>query len=594
MEPWFLREPARLRREREALDLLAQRSPWLVGHKWCFEGDTLCVNATIEAHRHQYEVRVLFPPLFPDVPAIVRPLNATSRLSSHQYGGVDGPLCLEWGPDNWHSEVSGADLIESAHRLFDLENPLGQREGQPVISAPSRHHLTVGQELRGALARWYCSEGFKSFLATHRTVPAGSFRFSLRSVSEGEWILLVHEAAPLSERAWVDRSIPTALPGVSSSNLYAGVWFRTAGSGSCSRDPETLSSLRALLPRGAEPALLATDGTSPVEGMDSGIVSIIICEGNDALTAFLALSGESLLHCARVESNIAAANVRTPDAGHLAQDKIGIVGLGSVGSKAALALARMGARSFYLVDYDVLLPENLDRNALDWQGVARHKVDATATAISLIAPAAEIEVSRIHLTGQESSAVLSGVLDRLTRCAVILDATAISGVFNLLAAAARQGRHALVWVEVFGGGVGGLLARSRSGVDPSPQLMRRAYLQFCKEHPPPAALAITRGYELDASEHQVLVASDADVGILANHAARLVSDSSLPPAESRYPHSMYLIGLAREWIFREPLDTIPIDPGRFVAADNSESTEMDLGQDDLQFLLGLLKAKVPS
>jgi hypothetical protein len=170
----------------------------------------------------------------------------------------------------------------------------------------------------------------------------------------------------------------------------------------------------------------------------------------------------------------------------------------------------------------------------------------------------------------------------------------MSRVFNLLAAAARQGRHALVWVEVFGGGVGGLLARSRSGVDPSPQLMRRAYLQFCQEHPPSAALAITRGYELDAPEHQVLMASDADVGILANHAARLVSDSLLPPADSRYPHSMYLIGLAREWVFREPLDTIQIDPGRFVADDNRESTGMDLGQDDLRFLLGLLKARVPS
>ena len=50
----------------------------------------------------------------------------------------------------------------------------------------------------------------------------------------------------------------------------------------------------------------------------------------------------------------------------LAPVRVGIVGLGSLGSKIAVSLARSGLRRFLLVDDDVLLPENICRHELSW------------------------------------------------------------------------------------------------------------------------------------------------------------------------------------------------------------------------------------
>ena len=81
----------------------------------------------------------------------------------------------------------------------------------------------------------------------------------------------------------------------------------------------------------------------------------------------------------------------------------------------------------------------------------------------------------------------------------------------------------MVWLEIFGGGVGGLVAWSRPGVDPSPQDMRIAYLQYCSENPDLTLSAASEDYTIEASDGEVLTASDADVAIIANHAARFLS-----------------------------------------------------------------------
>jgi hypothetical protein len=211
MLPWFLREPDRFRRERRGIEELEHSVEWLVGFEWLFlEGD-LCLDAVIRAHAYDYEVRVYFPSLFPDSPAVLRPRNVQSRLSRHQYGGADGPLCLEWGPDNWHRDVTAVQMLESAHRLFEIENPFGQNRPELPVVAPSRHRLTIGQELRGKWARWYYSEALRSFLAGRPKISVGSFRFSLRNLGESGAVL-VHEAMPLEGETWRGTQIPSTLP----------------------------------------------------------------------------------------------------------------------------------------------------------------------------------------------------------------------------------------------------------------------------------------------------------------------------------------------------------------------------------------------
>ena len=590
MESWIFREPERLRHEREEIENLKLSADWLVVANWNIESHGLCVDAVIHSHGHDYEVRLSYPDLFPHAPPNVRPRNAEGRWSGHQYAGANGVLCLEYRPDNWRPEITGAQMLESARRLLDIENPLGQDRPARPLTAPSAHELTVGQKVRGEWARWYVSEAFQQFLAEQPFASSGSFKFSLRHPNEN-WIILIHEAAALADDTWKDVQIPAGIPDATATDLWNGVWLNAPEHDAATiKAAATLDALRAIAREaGYSPELLATDGASPVAGINRGIRAVLIRDRERNPHLFISLSDASITRCTPIRSETSNEDSRLPEGQSLGGKSIGIVGLGSAGSKIAVTLARMGARKFYLVDHDLFLPENIVRNALDWQAVGEHKVDAITTALRLVAPDVQVSVSRTHLTGQESNASISVVMDRLDDCDLVIDATANPRVFNLLAAVSKAGEKPLAWLEIFAGGIGGLIARSRPGVDPSPQTMRAVYLGYCQEHPAPEQEAALN-YGVEDAEGHVLAASDADVSIIAHYAARLAADT-LTAGDSSYPYSMYLIGLAKAWIFEAPFATVPIATEPF---QENEPQELDLvafGTDNLSFLSDLLKKR---
>ena len=75
------------------------------------------------------------------------------------------------------------------------------------------------------------------------------------------------------------------------------------------------------------------------------------------------------------------ANSRSGDEfSDLRSKRVGIVGLGSLGSKVAASLARTGVGQFILVDGDVLHAGNLERHDADWRDIALHKTDIVASS----------------------------------------------------------------------------------------------------------------------------------------------------------------------------------------------------------------------
>jgi len=583
---WFMTDPERLKLERAGIEELSRSANWLVGTDWRLDKDGLSLDAVIRAKGHDYEVRVTFPTLYPDVPPIVRPQKTQSRISSHQYGEADGPLCLEWGPDNWHRDVTSVQMLESTHRLLEAENPLG--EDRPEIQAvvPSRHSLTVGQELRNKRLRCYVSKALSDYLADQPKHSVGTFKFSIHRTDES-CVSLVHEAMPFGGSAWRDDQIPTILS--DTRELKPGFWFKTDLEKEAIGHPKRLADLRDLLAGVEEAKFLSTDGSSPTDGFGRLISGVLIVDQRERLQLFIVFPDEAVFVTSCVRSEDEPVQTRSPEWDELNSKTVGIVGLGSVGSKIATSLARMGCRNYYLIDHDLLLPENLQRHALDWQGVAQHKVDAMKTAIDLIAAGAQIEVSRLHITGQESNAAVSGVLNRLAACDVLIDATANTRVFNLLAAVARTASRPMIWMEVFGGGMGGLVARSRPRTDPTPHDMRIAYLQYCADNPAPAQGPILGNYLSETEEGEVLAASDADVAIIAHHAVRLVPDCFRPPEHSHFPYSMYLIGLAKGWVFEAPFATIPVSMESCPINGWDNNKKRELTPEDVQFLSDLLE-----
>jgi sulfur-carrier protein adenylyltransferase/sulfurtransferase len=591
MYPWFFTDPGRLARERDAIEELENSAGWLVGTSWSLD-EGLSVDVIIRAHDHDYPVRLIYPRFFPAVPPIVRPLEADQHWSSHQYGGADGALCLEWGPDNWHPEVTGAQMLESAYRLLYAENPLAAERPERTMTVPSRHQLAIGQEVRGSRFRVYIGHELGTFLERLPDHTSGILKFSVHARKES-WLALIHELRSAEGTAvWSDASIPAGMRGRDDGLLRPGVFFKTGLDPALISGADGFTGLKDVLSQEGC-ALDILDEHSGAESdaarSDRWPFGVLIVDRANTPHLFIVFDDDSTLELSLVRSEVAARASRRPDEyTGLAARSVAVIGLGSAGGKIAVTLARMGVGGLFLVDHDLFFPENIERHVLDWAHVGDHKVDGVHEVLSRIRADLQVEVSRLHLTGQESAAAVSGVMNRIGRCDLLIDATASPNVFNLLAAVARAAQKPLVWTEVYAGGLGGMMARSRPGRDPAPQTMRAIYHHYCLEHPAPE-LRITGDYTAGAPEGQVLVASDADVSIIVHHAARLAVDTLLGRDPSVFPYSMYLIGLAKWWVFEAPFHTIPIDTD---GVDDPEvkteaSVEEKLGS--LEFIAGLLE-----
>jgi molybdopterin/thiamine biosynthesis adenylyltransferase len=267
--------------------------------------------------------------------------------------------------------------------------------------------------------------------------------------------------------------------------------------------------------------------------------------------------------------------------------RVAVVGCGSLGSKLAVMLARSGVGRFLLIDDDIMLPDNFVRHELDWRDVGMHKVAAVGRRIHLVNPATQCDTREYRLGGQHSSGSIEALIETLSQCDLIVDASADARVFNYICAAVAIGKKPLVWAEVFGGGFGGLIARYRHGIEPDPASMRRAIENWCTEQGKPIERA-AEDYETRSSGPP-LIADDADVAALAAHAARLAIDTLIPRSPSMFPHSVYLIGLAEGWIFDQPFDTRPIDVGPPLPEPAVEPIDERIAAEERAHILTLLK-----
>ncbi|MGH9436793.1 MAG: ThiF family adenylyltransferase [Terriglobia bacterium] len=259
---------------------------------------------------------------------------------------------------------------------------------------------------------------------------------------------------------------------------------------------------------------------------------VVIVAGESVRAFFLNTDWDSVSESAIIPPQPLVARL---DKEHeaLAGRKVAIVGCGSLGSKVAVMLGRSGVGKFLLVDDDLFFPDNLVRHDLDWRDVGIHKADSVARRIKLVNPVAECSVRKRRLGGQESSGSIESLLKSLAECDMIIDATAEASVFNYLCAAVAISKKPLVWAEVFGGGFGALLARYRPTKEPDPASMRLAIENWCRDQgkvlPRPA-------HRYGGEPGAPAIADDADVAVIAGHAARMAIDLLIPREPSMFPH----------------------------------------------------------
>ena len=144
---WYLADLQRSRAEREGIEALALRVDWLTPICWRIDDSMrLVLDFDLVAGGRVRPALLQYPAHFPNTPPSVLPRGDDSRWSTHQFG-AGGELCLEFGPDNWTPDMTGIQMIESAHRLLDGENPLSGERG--IVS--SRHATSLGLRLRPSI-----------------------------------------------------------------------------------------------------------------------------------------------------------------------------------------------------------------------------------------------------------------------------------------------------------------------------------------------------------------------------------------------------------------------------------------------------------
>ncbi|MDE2430626.1 MAG: ThiF family adenylyltransferase [Burkholderiales bacterium] len=569
---WVLDDPARFLLERAQLDRLTKEVDWL-SIAWKISPEMVVqVDIDLTVHGRTYAGQLIYPELFPYAPPYIRPRDNAERWTQHQYG-AGGSLCLQWRADNWQTHVSGADMVRSAYELLSTE----QHPSHPGV-VPSAHRVTEGQMMR--------SENFR-FVATSELISslmglAENSRSTLKSLT------ILHLSAIITSISSITTSSSgvveiTDMPSGFARNIplvtYPGLGliFRSENFSARSKISSAVELLETLSTAGFETSDLwvREEATNKyieklVVILGSDIESIRIFEiGNDEQQV---LREFKIIHPSSTQS-------RHPQEHQMLSDvRIGIVGLGSIGSKVAVSLARSGARRFLLVDDDFLKPENLARNELNWTTVGIHKVEAVREELSFIASGISVDVRTSRVAGQESGLSNNATLNDLATCDLLIDASANPEVFLNLAAIAKLNHKPLCWGEVFAGGYGGLIARARPDLDPNPLVVRSSIYAYYSTLPT-APFQDAQGYDID---HEIpLMAYDSDVSLIAASLTRLALDTALSRNPSIFPYPAYLIGMAKEWDFEQPFDTRPIE----AKGDGWENTATPVNNLDQQVVL---------
>lgn len=563
---WWLENPARAKSERQSVAELAERVNWLRNTRWYLSnGAALAVDFEIDHDGHRVPLTMTYAEFHPNAPPIVIPRDGR-HLSSHQYG-AGGTLCLEYRADNWETTITGALMLESAHRLI-----AGEHDGEGA-ELPSAHSISLGQSVRGSYFRFLLTSTSEQWL---RNIEVGQcVEIGLAEKYHGETftVTLAEIDGAADSRAWPAGVRETTRRGHAIA-LPVGTPMPASTQDSIAT---VLGDLGFYTMR--EQALAAT-----------GEMDLVLISEDDT-AHFYAYDTSKKRHFGRSRTLNVRSDTRLPDSyAVLGTKSVGVVGCGSLGSKVAAMLARSGVRQFMLVDDDVLLAANIVRNELGAPAIGVHKVDALKARLTDIAGTVDITVRRVALGGQESADSTDSVMSALHSCDLIIDATADAHCFNFCAAVARSSLKPLVWGEVFAGGIGGLVARVRSGHEPEPQVARNQINGWCEAHRIPAPLAgFTAPYAADAKGGMPpLVADDAEVAIIAGHLARFATDVLVQPNESAFPVPAYAVGLRRGWIFSNPFETWPIQ------LDGSEPWKTEQDSASTAHSLELLRELLPS
>lgn len=376
--------PRRLLAELEAIE---QRYPMMRLLPLAVGAPTLEGMVMVDGVEHC--VRLTLPPGYPSLPPELREIEAPGGAVRPPSGAFhrfpDGSICLfphANDPQAWHRDRKAVEALEKFAALVRVDSDRAAGRGGLLFLEPREVYVSAGIAM---LLRW----------------PGGRGTLHLRMAASGEGDFF-------GDGVDVEGETP-ALPGVlgpSWSKHLTGTisvsWvpLRLAGrrweqlAASCEHLD---ANLKAGLPtalferlRGEESIVLVrSDGDE--QGVDSRQLDAVFIRRSRShlgalhiTTLTVASPQERLFH--RVDGAMGGR-------GGLADVRVVLVGLGSLGGAVALALARAGIRRFVLIDPDRLSIDNICRHVGTIHDIGRPKVEVVDEMLHAINP--EVEVTPI-------------------------------------------------------------------------------------------------------------------------------------------------------------------------------------------------------
>lgn len=522
--PWWKRLPSRLLDDDASVAHLYRggENAKVTLHRWLQVDGEPRLRVVLDVIGRAEEIEVSFPPHYPDGCPSVRPIpNRT--VSGHQYHR-SGILCLELGPDNWHANHSAADIVASAWRLFAFE----AIDAIAPIEIPSRHSSDLAERVMLAEGVLLRSPVFDERLAEAGTPTDFEFVWRLRHVRR-----VVPTKFPTGS------ALPDVPPAFRHLTGHTGA-FVPLHADAPDEVPVDLAAFQAFVEEHG--------GLS----LQDGRTLVMLKWTSGKTVGFLQV--EDALRLVDVPLTTADEGRAPAELGVLSALNVCIVGLGSLGSKVAVSLARAGVSSFVFIDGDLLLAPNVPRHAASYFDVGAFKVDAARELIRDVSPSEPTIVRHAaNLLSAINPESHAKIVERCASADLLVDATANPEVFGMLAQISSDFRRPLVWGEVFGGGLGGLIGSAHPDRTPCARCVRAGFLAESNAWPPAPARDVPNAYETD--DPTPLISADPHVSLIA--AAMTMRICDLVSSDEAVPE-VTLFGFRRRWIFDSPHQTVHV------------------------------------
>lgn len=414
-----------------------------ITHLKMVSDDPVTFELNLLIKTHTYHFLIIFPRYFPNQPIIIKSLEQR-RISKHQYN--DKTMCLKWGIDNWHEDITVVDMVENLIELLTIENPYGDTHGVSV----SGDKFTFSQQINSKNTLIVDEDDFKYFKDEGKVSL-------IQKLTNRYGVMFINKIDKYVKGYFLDGEVEEV------EIKYIKINFDLTD------DFDLDENIRKYLEEYGNLLLIFRNKK----------MLILYRRLSTEKEKEQIIKNESLEKQAELKK-LSLYIVETVNAKYLNDEKekrlkikktslkkkIAILGLGSVGSRVLMDLARAGFSNFILVDEDIFMPNNLLRHELDVNSIGEYKINALSKRIIKgINSKVKFSLHHFALNGQESTETTNKLLQVLSNSDLIIDCTADSNLIFSLNEIVDKNNINYISGSVISGGLGNILIIKRGNDD---------------------------------------------------------------------------------------------------------------------------------